>query len=304
MHTFKYFCWLICLGWLLPAIQANSQELNCKIAVNASQIQGTNNQVFKTLETALNEFMNDRKWTSAQYAIGERIACSMNITVKSYSDDGSFGCELTVQSSRPVYNANYNTIVFNFKDPHFDFKYLEFDQIDFRDNLIDNNLTAVLAYYAYLIIGLDMDTMAPEGGTDLLHAAENIVTAAQNMSETGWKAFDDSRNRHAIVNDYLDPGMSPLRQLMYDYHRTGLDEMAQNADRGRAKITTSLQLLKKAKENKAMSVLPQLFTEFKKEELLNIYSKGTVKEKEEVSDLLMEVNPALSSEWDKIKSAQ
>lgn len=304
MYIFKYFRWLVCVSLFFTAIPAISQELNCKIAVNAAQVQGTNTQVFKTLETALNEFMNDRKWTSAQYSIGERIACSMNITVKSYSDDGSFSCDLTVQSSRPVYNSNYNTIIFNFKDGNFDFKYLEFDQIEFRDNIIDNNLTAVLAYYAYLIIGLDMDTMAPEGGTDVLHAAESIVTAAQNMSETGWKAFDDSRNRHAIINDYLDPGMSPLRQLMYDYHRTGLDEMAQNADRGRAKITTSLQLLKQAKENKSMSVLPQLFTEFKKEEFLNIYSKGTAKEKEEVYDLLMEVNPAYSTEWEKIKSAQ
>lgn len=292
-----------CLSYMiLGTLQA--QELNCKVSINASQIQGTNTQVFKTLETALTEFINERKWTSAQYSISERIACSMNITVKKHEDDGTFTCELIVQSNRPVYNSNYNTILFNFKDPDFDFHYLEYDQIDFRDDMIDSNLTAVIAYYAYLIIGLDMDSMAPMGGEETLRKAENIVNAAQTMNESGWKAFDNSRNRHGILSDYLDVSMQPYRQLMYDYHRGGMDEMAQNADRGRAKITASLQNLKKAKEARSMSALPQLFTEIKKDELINIYSKGTPKEKEEVYNLLNEVSPSMVNDWDKIKTAQ
>lgn len=295
-----------CLGFVLlfTSLAVKAQELNCKVNINSSQIQGTNTQVFKTLQTALTEFINDRKWTSAQYSVAERISCSMNITVKQHSDDGTFKCELMVQCNRPVFDASYNTTLFNFKDVNFNFTYLEFDPLELRVNQIDNNLTAVIAYYAYLIIGIDMDSMAPLGGTEALRTAEGIVTAAQNLSETGWKAFEDSRNRHGIITDYMDEQMKPFRQMMYDYHRLGLDEMAQNADRGRAKITTALEELKKAKQNKSMSVLPQLFTEIKKDELVNIYSKGTQSEKEQVYNLLVDINPAQSNAWDKIKSSK
>lgn len=293
----------ICL-LLFFAVTANAQEVNCKVSINASQIQGTNTQVFTTLENALKEFINEQKWTSAQYSPVERISCSMSITVKEYSDAGAFKCELIVQANRPVFNSNYNTILFNFKDANFNFNYLEFDPLEFKDNIIDNNLTAVIAYYIYLIIGLDMDSMSPAGGTEVLHLVESIVSSAQTLGETGWKAFDDSKNRHAIINDYMDGGMKPYRQMMYDYHRLGLDEMSQNADRGRVKITESLGLLKQAKETKSMSSLPQIFTEIKKDELLNVYSKGTPKEREQVYDILMDINPAQSNEWDKIKTVQ
>jgi len=296
-------CFCLAMLFVLPEI-VNGQELNCKVNINYSQIQGTNTQVFKTLETALTEFINDRKWTSAQYTVAERIACSMNITVKQHTDDGSFKCELIVQANRPVFNSGYNTTLLNFKDVNFNFTYLEFDPLELRENQIDNNLTAVIAYYAYLIIGLDMDSMAPMGGTEVLRTAENIVTAAQSSSEKGWKAFEDSRNRHAIITDYLEENMKPFRQMIYDYHRLGLDEMAQNADRGRAKVTSAIEELKKAKKNKPLSVLPQLFTEIKKDELVNIYSKGTQSEKEQVYTMLVDINPAQTNDWDKIKSSK
>ena len=298
-----FICLLLCLLTCV-ARPSRAQELNCKVSINHAQIQGTNTQVFSTLENALKEFVNERKWTNAQYAANERIACTMNITVKKYSDDGAFECELIVQSNRPVFNASYNTVLFNFKDVNFTFNYLEYDPLEWKDNIVDNNLTAVIAYYAYLIIGLDMDSMAPMGGTDVLHIAENIVSSAQMLGETGWKAFDDSRNRHALVNDYMDGSMKPLRQLMYDYHRLGLDEMAQNADRGRAKITESLALLKEAKAAKSMSALPQIWVDAKKDELVNIYTKGTQNERDGVYDLLMEISPSQSTDWDKIKSAK
>ncbi|WP_394706806.1 DUF4835 family protein [uncultured Bacteroides sp.] len=295
----------ICFSFLIfSSFMVKAQELNCKVNINYSQIQGTNTQVFKTLETALTEFINDRKWTSAQYGAAERISCSMNITLKQHTDDGAFKCELIVQANRPVFDASYNTTLFNFKDVNFNFTYLEFDPLELRENQIDSNLTAVIAYYAYLIIGMDRDSMAPMGGTEVLRTAESIVTAAQSLSETGWKAFEDSRNRHGIITDYLDENMKPFRQMIYDYHRLGLDEMAQNADRGRTQITTSLEELKKAKENKPMSVLPQLFTEIKKDELVNVYSKGTQSEKEQVYNMLVDINPAQSNDWDKIKSSK
>lgn len=201
----------------------------------------------------------------------------------------------------PVWQSGYQTVVFSFKDTDVAFNYREFDPLQLRDNVIDSNLTAVIAYYAYMIIGLDMDTMAPQGGTEVFRAAEDIVTAAQNLGETGWKAFDSSRNRYALVSDYLEDGMTPLRKLMYGYHRTGMDELSVNVTRARAVITSMLSGLKEAQQNKPMSALPGLFTEIKKDELINLYSRAAMKEKEEICELLSSVNPSLTTEWEKIK---
>ena len=277
------------------------QELDANVVVNAKKVQGTNTSVFTTLETDIKEFLNTRKWTNAQYGTKEKISCSFNIIVSQYSDDGTFECELIVQSNRPVYNATYVSTVFNFRDPDVAFNYVEHDKLEYSDNVVDNNLTAVLAYYAYLIIGLDLDTFSPKGGTDILQRAENVVNNAQMLDVAGWKAFSDDKNRHAIVNDYTNGALEPLRELMYSYYRDGLDEMAQNAERGRGNITTALALLAKAKGNKPLSALPGLFAEIKKDELINIYSKGTSKEKETVYDILCDVSPSLSNEWDEIK---
>jgi hypothetical protein len=292
---------LLFVAGLMIAPTTSAQELDAKVVINASKIQGTDNSVFTTLETAISEFINTRKWSNAQYSNKEKISCSFNFIVNEYANEGKFDCELIVQSNRPVFNTSYNTVVFSFRDPAVSFNYVEYDKLEFADDIISNNLTAVLAYYAYLIIGLDMDTFAPKGGTDILQKAENVVNNAQMLDVGGWKAFDDDKNRHAIINDYMNGSLEPLRQLLYDYHRVGLDEMAQNAERGRGNITTALALLQKAKENKPMSALPGLFTEIKQEELLNIYSKGTTKEKEDVSKILTSVNPSLSNEWEEIK---
>ena len=294
---------IIALPALMP-LPLQAQELEAKVVINSQKIQGTNKEVFKTLETALTEFLNNRKWTNQQYAQQERIVCSFNITVNQYSDDGSFVCDIMVQSNRPVFNSSYNSTVFNFKDTEFAFNYKEFDQLEFKEDIIDNNLTAVMAYYALLIIGLDMDTMAPQGGTEVLQRVSTIVTNAEMLNATGWKAFDSDRNRHAIINDYMDGGMAPLRQLMYDYYRKGLDEMATNAERGRTNITTALAKLKEAKENKPLSALPVIWTDIKKDELVNIYSKGTQKEKEEISTMMSDINPSQSTSWNKIKNSK
>ena len=208
-----------------------------------------------------------------------------------------------MQSTRPAFNSNYNSTVWNFKDESFDFNYIEYDPLEFRDDLIDNNLTAVIAYYCYLIIGLDMDTMSPMGGTDVLQKAVDIVNAAQSLAESGWQAFDDSRNRYSVIFDYIDEGMKPLRQFMYDYHRLGLDEMAQNADRGRATIASSIKLLQQAKSNRPMSSIPDIIVETKKNELLNVFSRGPQKERDEVYECLMQLSPANVNDWDKIRQA-
>ncbi len=294
---------IMALSVLRPA-HLQAQELEAKVVINSQKIQGTNKEVFKTLETALTEFMNNRKWTNQQYGQQERIICSFNITVNQYNDDGSFVCDIMVQSNRPVFNSTYTTTVFNFKDTEFAFNYKEFDQLEFREDVIDNNLTAVMAYYALLIIGLDMDTFAPQGGTEILQRVTSIVNNAELLNAPGWKAFDSDRNRHAIINDYMDGGMAPLRQLMYEYYRKGLDEMATNAERGRTNITTALAKLKEAKENKPLSALPVIWTDIKKDELANIYTKGTQKEKEEISTMMSDINPSQSNSWNKIKNSR
>ncbi|MCD8236084.1 MAG: DUF4835 family protein [Prevotellaceae bacterium] len=281
----------------------SAQELNCKVVVNHSQIQGTNTSVFETLQNAINEFMNNRSWTELQFSKDERIDCTLNITIKQYKEaEGTFTGELLFQTTRPVFNSTYNTTVFSMKDPAFNFTYKEFDQLEFNENSMDNNLTAMLAYYAYLFIGLDLDTMAPLGGTDVLRMVETIVNNAQTMSEVGWKAFNDTRNRHAIINDYMESSMEPYRRMQYKYCREGLDEMANNVDRGRTAVTEALGMLKEAHGNKPLSMLPQIFTDFKRDEIVSIYNgHGTAKEKEEVYNIVSDLNASQNQEWTKIK---
>ena len=283
---------------------SNAQELNCKVKVTHTQVQGTNTSVFETLENVLNEFMNNRAWTELQFAQNERIECNMTINVKQYKqDENAFQCELLFQLNRPVFNSTYNTIVISMRDNQFNFQYKEYEPLDFNINNMDNNLTAMLAYYAYLFIGLDLDTFSPLGGTDVLRQAELIVNNAQTMSETGWKAFENNRNRHGIINDYLDGSMEPFRQLMYKYHRLGLDEMSNNVDRGRTAITESIEMLKEAHSNKPLSDLPQIFTDYKRDEIVNIYrgQHGTANERESVYNILSELNASQNREWTKIK---
>ena len=291
--------WLACCSYGLQA-----QELQAKITINHAQIQGTDNAVFDNLQQTLEQFVNDRQWTHLQFQKNERINCNFNITVTKYAKDQNlFTCKALIQANRPVYNAAYTTTIYNNVDENFTFNFAQFDQLDFNEENLDNQLTALFAYYAYLIIGLDLDTFAPMGGEDVLQRCMNLTNNAQNLSYPGWKAFDDNRNRYAIINDYLDGAMEPFRQLQYDYYRKGLDEMANNAERGRTEITTTLETnLKKAKENKPLSLLPQIWTDYKKDELANIYKgKGTQKEKESIYELLFNINPSQNAQWDKIK---
>ena len=282
----------------------NSQELQATVNINHQQIQGTDVSVFENLKQTLEQFINDKQWTSLQFQKNERIVCSFNITVTKYDKSNNiFTCTALIQASRPIYNAAYSTTIYNNKDANFDFEFAQFDQLNFNEEEIDNQLTALLGYYAYLIIGLDLETFSPMGGEDILQRCMNLVNNAQSLQFVGWKAFEDSRNRCAIINDYLDGALAPFRQLQYDYYRLGLDEMANNADRGRTNITTALEEnLKKAHENRPLSLLPQIWLDYKKDEIANIYKgKGTQKEKESVYDIVFNINASQNSTWEKIK---
>ena len=292
--------WLFCCN---PATLA-AQELQAKITINHAQTSGTEKSVFDNLQQTLEQFVNDRQWTHLQFQKNERIVCNFNLQVTKYDkDQGIFTCKATIQANRPVYNSAYTSTLYNNVDENFTFKFAEFDQLEFNEEQIDNQLTALFAYYAYLLIGLDLDSFSPKGGEDVLQRCMNLTNNAQNLDYPGWKAFDNDRNRFAIINDYLDGSMEPFRQLQYDYYRKGLDEMANNAERGRTEITTALETgLKKAKENRPLSMLPQIWTDYKKDELANIYKgKGTQKEKEAVFEILTSINPSQNKYWDQIK---
>ncbi len=288
---------------LLFALSAVAQELQMRVTVNSSKVQGTDKSVFENLQQTLEQFINEQQWTQMQFQENERIQCSMNITVSKYdASENRFTCSALIQANRPVYNAAYTTVVFSNNDKNFDFDFVQFDQLNFNEEVIDNQLVALCAYYALLIIGMDLDSFAPMGGTDVLQRCMNLVNNAQNLSFPGWKAFDDSRNRFAIINDYLNEAMTSFRQLQYDYYRQGLDEMASNVERGRTNVTTALQNLKKAHEDRPLSSLPQIWTDYKKDELASIYQgKGTPKEKEGVYDLLFSINASQNNSWEKIK---
>ena len=282
---------------------ARSQELEAKVTINHAQIQGTDVSVFDNLQETVEQFINDRQWTALQFQKNERIVCNFNITVTKYDQSNNlFACTALIQANRPVYNSSYTTTLYNNRDANFDFQFAQFDQLNFNEELLDNQLTALLAYYAYLIIGLDLDSFSPMGGEEILQQCLNLVNNAQNLDFNGWKAFDNDRNRFAIINDYMEGAMKPFRQLQYDYYRNGLDEMANNAERGRTNITTALENLKKAHEDRPLSMLPQIWTDYKKEELANIYKgKGTQKEKETVYDLLFGINASQNNTWEQIK---
>lgn len=288
---------------LCTFLLATAQELQVKININSSQIEGTDKSVFENLKETLEQWMNDRQWTELQFQKNERIVCNFNITVTKYDKaNNRFTCTAMIQANRPVYNSAYTTTLYNNKDADFNFDFLQFDQLNFNDEVVDNQLTALMAYYAYLIIGLDLDSFAPLGGTEVLQRCMQLTNNAQELGFAGWKAFEDSRNRFALINDYLDEAMKPFRQLQYDYYRKGLDEMANNAERGRTMVSEALQQLKKAHEEKPLSLLPQIWTDYKRDELANIYKgKGTQKEKQAIYDLLFNINASQNDAWEKMK---
>lgn len=292
----------LCIS-LLAALGINAQELLVKVNVNHSQIEGSETNVFDNLQQSLEQFMNDHQWTSLQFQKNERLHCTLNITVNKYvREENLFECTAIIQANRPVFNSTYTSTLFNIKDESFHFKFSEFDQLNYNDETVDNQLTALAAYYSYLIIGMDLDSFALMGGTEILQQCYNLVNSAQNLAYPGWKAYENSRNRFAVINDMLSEAMKPFRKLQYEYYRLGLDEMTGNAERGRTQITDALENgLKAAHTANPLSMLPQIWTDYKNDELMNIYhGHGNHKEKESVYNLLMSINASQSTVWDKI----
>ena len=294
----RYF--MLVMSLFVFAVFCQAQELNCTVTINSDQVQGTNKSVFNTLQKSMSEFINNRKWTELTYANTERIECTMNIIVKKVDGD-VFTAEILVQSRRPIYNSNYNSTLFNFKDNDYTFNYKEFDQLEINANTITSNLTAVLAYYSYLIIGYDMDSYSRLGGTPLFQSAESIVNAAQGSDlGKGWKAFETNKNRYALINNLLDEAFKKYRNFFYEYHRLGLDEMTTNATNARGRIVEGLPLLREANRARPSAIVISSFLDAKNDELINIFSKATSKEKTDAVQVLSDINPTQTSRYEQM----
>ena len=287
----------IVFGWI-PVLKA--QELKCDVEVNSQSVEGTNKSVFDNLKESISTYMNETKFSNAIFSPNEKIECRLFLTVKEYADDRIKG-ELQLQVSRPVYNSTYTTTLFNFRDTRVEFDYREGDPLIFNENSVENNLTALLDYYAYLFLAIDFDSFSPKGGQQFYDKAQTVVQQAQSMGEIGWRTFEDNKNRAAVLSSFTDSNTSGIRNLLYDYHRKGLDEMVTSPDKGRAVITESLKELKTIYDNAPMSVALSLFRDSKLDDLVNVYSKAPQSERESVYELLQPIYPTESERLDKIK---
>lgn len=286
---------ILLTSMVVSSMVVSAQELRCTVTINSDQIQGSNKEMFTTLKQSIEEFVNNTKWTNLTFQDRERIECSMMLVVKSVADN-IFMCDFTCQSRRPVFGTSYSTPVLNFQDNAFCFAYQEFDRMDFQLSTFTSNLTALVAYYCYLIIGYDMDSFARLGGTPYFQQCENIVTAAQSASleeaeAKGWRAFDSNRNRYALVNNLIDEAFKPYRNFCYEYHRLGLDEMINNVANARARIAKGLPVLRDANRARPATYVVTTFLDAKNDELVNIFSMGTPDEKKQVYELLTDLDP-------------
>ena len=276
-------------------------ELNARITINSDKVQGSDKQVFTTLQEALIEFVNNRRWTDATFGINERIDCSFTIIINEQTDN-SFTGEIQVQASRPVYNSSYTTNLFNFRDTELNFEYTQFEPLEYTENTLNSNLTATIVYYIYIILGLDFDSFSPLGGRVYFDQAQQIVNLAQSQgSWNGWRAFEKDDNRHGLITALTDNTSETFRNFWYTYHRKGLDEMAGNPDRGRTTIIEALPALQEVKSVRPTSVLLRLFSDSKLDELVLIYSKATTQEKQAGYKMLFELYPTAGSRLESLQ---
>ena len=291
------------LIFALLAASGAAQELNCHVEVNSHKITGTNKSVFTTLQEAITSYMNDTKFTAAQYSPIEKIECTLFFTIKEYDGDKMTG-DIQVQATRPAYNASYTTNLINFRDSKVEFTYSEGEPLTFNESNMESQLTAILNFYAYLIIAIDTDSFAPRGGEAAWDRVKTIVQQAQSSGESGWRAFDDNKNRAAVLGAYTDPSTQQLRDMVYKYHREGIDQMSVSPDKGRAAITESLETLKNIYNVAPMSVGLSMFRDSKLDELVNVYTKGSQEERDRVVEILSSLYPTDQDRIQKIKEGK
>jgi len=291
------------VGALLILFSGNaiSQELRCNVQVISSQIQGTNKQVFRKLQEVVHEFMNNRIWTDDKFETQERIECKILFNLKKHTGD-EFEGTMRISSRRPVYKASYNTTLLQFKDEDLAFRYTEGEPLEFDINTHKSNLTSLLAYYAYVIIGLDYDTFSLYGGNPYFEKAQSIVSNAQNASYKGWKAHEDRQNRYWLIENILNDEYDKLREFYYEYHRKGLDKMYDDVAPAREHIAQSLTLLKEVYREKPdpYMLFLNIVLDAKSKEFVNIFSKSPTPQANRVYEILAEIDPSNSDDYKKI----
>lgn len=304
LRSLKYYLLLILF---LSAETVSSQELNCNVQISAQKIQGSNRQVFESMQRDIYEFMNNTVWTNHVFSYAERIDCNiiMNLTEQLSADE--FRGTIQIQLRRPVFNTTYNSTMLNFMDNNFQFRFVEFQPLEFDPNSYRSSLVSVLAYYAYVILGFDYDSYSFEGGSEFFQVAEKIVTNAQNAAEPGWKPYDGSRNRNRywLIKNILDKEYEGIRRFIYEYDINGLDKMESKITEARASIVESLRLIQevyRAKPDPFMYLI-QIIMESKAEELINIFSDAFAEEKSRVMQILTEIDPGNKSKYEKITAA-
>lgn len=280
-----------------------SQELICNVNVTSNKIQSSDKQKFITLKTSIREFMNNRKWTNEVFKDDERIECNISINILEELSTDQYKASINIQSSRPIFNSSYYSPLLSYIDEEFNFRYTEHQTLEFNENSYISNLTSVLAFYAYVIIGLDYYTFSSEGGAPYLQKAKDIVTNSQNSAEKGWKAFESSKNRYWLAEELLDAKYIDFRSCLYNYHRFGLDKMYDDSEKGRMAVTESLEYLKKVRRQNPTAFILRIFFDAKSSEIANIYSKAFQDEKSRVVNLLTELDPSNISKYNKIKES-
>lgn len=292
---FSIFCIFSSFNYL------SAQELNARVNVNSDRIQGTNKEVFTSLQSALNTFINGTKWSSTTFSSVEKIDCTFNIIILNQSESNTYTAEISVVARRPVYNSTYTTSILNFRDTKLDFEYMENSPLELDMTNITSNLIATVAFYCNLILGLDFDSFSPRGGSYFFRQAQNITMQAQGSSWMGWTAFESTTNRHAIITAFTDESLVSYRDFWYTYHRKGLDEMASNPDRGRTTIIQALSVLNELKNMRSSSVLLQMFADSKLEEVVLMCNKASSEEKKEVYDLFYKLYPTMTDRLEPLK---
>ncbi|MCK5857025.1 MAG: DUF4835 family protein [Bacteroidales bacterium] len=282
------------------AITIDAQELNCQVSINSQQVAISDKTKFETLQKSIYEFMNNRQWTSTKFDITERIECSIYITFGKNSSGDVYSGSVQVQSSRPVYKSAFNSIMVNVVDNDFDFTWVEHDPLDFQINSFTSNLTSVLAYYAYIIIGTDFDSFSLNGGNQYFNDAQTIVNNAQNARESGWKSFEGQKNRYWLIENILNSSYSDYRQFTYTYHRLGLDLLSSSMTKGRSAVMSSLKYLQKVHRNRPGLYIMNLLMDAKRDEFIGVFSEAPVNEKNGAKTILSEIDPAHAGDYQKM----
>jgi hypothetical protein len=276
------------------------QELNCSVAINASQVQTSERAIFDDLKNAIEQFMNTRKWTNDVYKQHEKIACNLLITITRMPSIGTFTASVQIQSARPVFNSTYTSLLLNFADRDWEFDYVEAMPLEYNDNTFTNNLTSMLAFYAYLIIGFDHDSFSELGGTPYFQRAMQVVNNAQQSGHAGWQALGSNRNRYWIIENLINQQMVGIRRAIYQYHRHGLDMFQSNPDEGRQKILDGLKEIKKVRDINPSAILVVSFFDAKGKELADIFSDGNIQIRRQAYDIVTAIDPSNRSMYDKI----